>query len=102
MRADCPHLREPEPTFRAGGFMTSRRQSAFTLLVSCAFLFVATFVGSTSGNAQKKSEPKPSPTPNNELLKVEPQLPTAPAKAEQTPPPDANKQQPASDNKQQK
>src|SRR5438309_9812265 len=98
MRADCPHLREPEPTFRAGGFMTSRRQSAFTLLVSCAFLFVAAFVGSTSGNAQKKPEPKPSPTPNNELLKVEPQLPTAPAKAEQTPP-EANKQQPAGDNK---
>jgi len=82
--------------------MTSRRQSAFTLLVSCAFLFVAAFIGSTSGSAQKKPEPKPSPPPNSELLTVEPARPTAPAKSEQTPPPDANKQQPAGDNKQQK
>jgi len=81
--------------------MTSRRQSAFTLLVSCAFLFAAAFLGSPAGKAQKKPEPKPSPTPNNELLTVEPVRPTAPAKAEPTPP-DTEKPKPAGDDKQQK
>ena len=81
--------------------MTSRRQSALILLVSCAFVFAAAFIGSPTGKAQKKPEPKPSPTPNNELLTVEPVRPTAPAKTEPTPP-DSEKQKPAGDDKQQK
>src|SRR2546423_7061252 len=81
--------------------MTSRRQSAFTLLVSCAFLFAAAFIGSPAGKAQKKPAPKPSPTPNNELLTVEPVHPTGPAKVEPTPP-ETEKQKLAGDDKQQK
>ena len=80
--------------------MTSRRQSAFVVLVS--LLFVAIFAGSPAGSAQKKPDAKPSPTPSTDLITVEPARRPAPSKPAPTPPPESQKQQPAADDKQQK
>jgi Ca-activated chloride channel family protein len=62
-----------------GVFMKPRRQSAFAVVSLFAIFCLAAFVASEKGNAQKKPAAKPSPTPNKDLLTVEPARPQAPA-----------------------
>src|SRR5690242_12831490 len=69
-----------------GVFMKPRRQSALATLFFFAVFCLAAFTGSQTGSAQKKPVEKPSPTPNNELLPVEPERPqAAPAKETKQP-----------------
>jgi Ca-activated chloride channel family protein len=58
--------------------MESRRHAALTVFVSCLFLAAVLAVRSTS--AQDKPAQKPSPTPEPELLKVEPPPTQIPAR----------------------
>src|SRR6476660_2466835 len=69
-----------------GVFMKQRRQSAFATLSFFVVFCLAAFTGSQTGSAQKKPTEKPSPTPNSELLPVEPARPqSAPTKEPETP-----------------
>ena len=69
-----------------GVFMKPRRQLAFATLSFFVLFCLAAFTGSQTGSAQKKPVPKASPTPNNELLPVEPAQPqAAPTKERETP-----------------
>jgi len=61
-----------------GVFMKPRRQSALATLSFFVVFCLAAFTGSQTGSAQKKPVEKPSPTPPNELLPVEPVRPQAP------------------------
>jgi Ca-activated chloride channel family protein len=58
-----------------GVVMKPRRQSALVTLFFFIVFCLAAFTGSQTGSAQKKPAEKPSPTPNNELLPVEPARP---------------------------
>src|SRR5690242_13690154 len=60
-----------------GVFMKPRRQSALATLFVFAVFCLAAFSVSQTGSAQKKPAAKASPTPNNELLPVEPVRPQA-------------------------
>jgi Ca-activated chloride channel homolog len=69
-----------------GVFMKPRRQSALATLSFFVVFCLAAFISSQTGSAQKKPVEKPSPTPNSELLPVEPARPqTAPTKEPETP-----------------
>jgi len=57
--------------------MKPRRQSALVILSFFVVFCLAAFTGSQTGSAQKKPVEKASPTPNNELLPVEPARPQA-------------------------
>jgi len=57
--------------------MKPRRQSALATLSFFVVFCLAAFTGSQTGSAQKKPVEKASPTPNNELLPVEPERPQA-------------------------
>jgi Ca-activated chloride channel family protein len=82
--------------------MKSRRQPELTIFVSCAFFCIAAFAASHTGSAQKKPAEKPSPTPNKELLTVEPVLPQAPVKDPEASAPKQTQKQQSSDGQQQK
>lgn len=60
--------------------MKSRRYAASTLLVSCSILTAAVFFAGSAA-AQIKPGGKPSPTPEKELLKVEPAATPTPARS---------------------
>jgi Ca-activated chloride channel homolog len=69
-----------------GVFMKPRRQSALVILSFFVVFCLAAFTGSQTGSAQKKPVEKASPTPNHELLPVEPARPqAAPAKEPEKP-----------------
>lgn len=85
-----------------GVFMKPRRQSALAVLSLFVVFCLAAFTGSQTGKAQKKPAEKPSPTPTNQLLTVEPASPpAAPTKQPERPPSDTQKPQTA-DGQQQK
>jgi len=67
--------------------MKSRRHATLAALVSCVVLLVLILGLTTSGvvSAQRKPVPEPSPTPEKELLKVEPPVTQVPAKSPQKP-----------------
>jgi Ca-activated chloride channel family protein len=67
--------------------MKSRRHASSAVLVFCIML-AAAFAASRPSTAQRKPEGKPSPTPENELLKVQPlpnQAPTTDASTQKPP-----------------
>ena len=81
--------------------MKPRRQSALAILLFFAVFCLAAFAASRTGSAQKKPVEKPSPTPTNELLKVEPVRPQTPTTQPELPPATNQKPQTA-DGQQQK